>query len=94
MQEHSSRIFGDIVDALGSCIQSSFTSQPLPVQLPFGITSSSSSTSIANNSSTGSHVTTAGGVAVSGGQQLHLFNIRGTNIQVPVLPKTAYIKAT
>lgn len=94
MQEHSSRIFGDIIDALGSCIQSSFSSQPLPVQLPFGITSSSSSTGAANNSGIGGHVTTAGGVAVSGGQQLHLFNIRGTNIQVPVLPKMAHTKAT
>ena len=94
MQEHSSRIFGDIVDALGSCIQSSFAAQSTAssVQLPFGITSSSSSSTVTNNSNMGGHVTPSGSMAVGGSRQLHLFNIRGTNIQVEVLPKNAHIK--
>ena len=90
MQEHSSRIFGDIIDALGNCIQHSFTSQPPPVQLPFGITSSSSSTNVTNNSN--NTLPAAGGVASSSGRQLHLFNVRGNNIQVEVLPKSAHTK--
>jgi len=87
MQEHSSRIFGDIVDALGGCIQHSFASQPPPVQLPFGI---SSSTTAANSGSGGGPGPTA--ITTGPGRQLHLFNVRGNSIQVEVLPKSALTK--
>ncbi len=89
MQEHSTRIFGDIIDALGSCIQHSFTSQPLPVQLPFGI-SSSSSTSGANNGNNALPLPSS--LSVTSGRQLHLFSVRGNTIQVEVLPKSAHTK--
>ncbi len=89
MQEHSTRIFGDIIDALGSCIQHSFTSHPVPVQLPFGITSSAS-TGITTNSS--SALPLPGSVSLTSGRQLHLFSVRGNTIQVEVLPKSAHTK--
>ena len=49
MQERSSKIFGDIIDALGGFIQSNFTSAVSPtLQLTFGISASSSSNPLSN----------------------------------------------
>ncbi|CAI8001450.1 Protein MON2 homolog [Geodia barretti] len=86
MQEHSSRIFSDIINAVGGFIQSYLTSVPAAsVQLPFGITSSGGG---AINSSTG-HVTS---LPTLSGRHVHMFTIRGTVIQVEALPPNSHHK--
>ena len=86
MQEHSSRIFSDIINAVGGFIQSYLTTVPAAsVQLPFGITSSGGG---AINSSTG-HVTS---LPTLSGRHVHMFTIRGTVIQVEELPLNSHHK--
>ena len=86
MQEHSSRIFSDIINAVGGFIQSYLTTAPAAlVQLPFGITSSGSG---AINSNTG-HVTS---LPTLGGRHVHMFAIKGTAIQVEALPPNSHVK--
>ena len=86
MQEHSSRIFSDIINAVGGFIQSYFSSASVAtVQLPFGITSSGSGSI---NSNTG-HVTSA---PTAIGRPVHMFNVRGTVVQVESLPPNSHNK--
>ena len=86
MQEHSSKIFSDIINAVGGFIQSYFNTVPVAtVQLPFGITSSSVG---AINSNTG-HVTST---PTMSGRRVHMFNVRGTTVQVESLPPNSHNK--
>ena len=86
MQEHSSRIFSDIINAVGGFIQTYFsTAIPTTVQLPFGITSSAGG---AINSNTG-HVTST---ATFSSRQVHIFSVRGTPLQVESLPPNSHSK--
>ena len=86
MQEHSSKIFSDIINAVGGFIQSYFTTPtPSSVQLPFGITSSAGG---AINSNTG-HVTAA---PTFSGRHVHMFSVRGNALQVESLPANSHSK--
>ena len=83
MQEHSSRIFSDIIDAVGGFIQSYLTTTPAaPVQLPL------SSSGGAINSNTG-HVTS---LPTLSGRHVHMFTIKGITIQVEALPPNSHSK--
>ena len=84
MQEHSSKIFGDIIDALGSFIHSNFTLTSPMVQLPF------SSSGVAGSNSTG-HMTPSG---PSSSRQMHMFTVRNTTIHVESLSPSAFTKPT
>ena len=86
MQEHSSRIFSDIINAVGGFIQSYLTSTTVStVQLPFGITSSGGG---AINSNAG-HVTAAPSFS---GRKVHMFTVRGAVLQVEGLPPNSHKK--
>ncbi len=82
MQEHSSKIFCDIIDALGGFIQSTSAITSPVVQLPFGITSSPSLSTSGSSSSLGqaSH-----SVPVGGARHVHLFSFRSVSMQVDAL---------
>ena len=86
MQEHSSKIFGDIIDALGAFIHSNFTLTSPMVQLPFNISSSG----VAGGNSMG-YVTPSG---PSSSRQMHLFTVRSTTIHVESLSPSAFTKPT
>ena len=89
MQEHSSKIFGDIVDGLGGFIQSNLTSQMIHSSL-MAITSSSSSslpTGVTNNS--GGHMTSGG---VAGGHMMHMFTIKNMTLHAEFLPVNSHNK--
>ena len=86
MQEHSSRIFSDIINAVGGFIQSYFTAPvSSSVQLPFGITSSASG---AINSNTG-HTSA---MPTFSNRHIHMFSVRGNPLQVESLPANSHIK--
>ena len=86
MQEHSSKIFGDIIDALGGFIQSNFTLTSPVVQLPFNISSSG----VAGSNSV-VHVAPSG---PGSSRRMHLFTVRNTTVQVESLPSNAFSKPT
>ena len=86
MQEHSSKIFGDIIDGLGGFIQSNLTSQMIHSSL-MSITSSTPSTGITNNSS--SHVTPGG---MAGSHHMHMFTIKNMSLQADFLPANSHSK--
>ena len=79
MQEHSSKIFGDIISAMGGFIQSNLAILSPVVQLPFsqsfGI---AASPSVINNSNS-SHVISS---TSSGERHMHMFSIRSISLQV------------
>ena len=81
MQEHSSKIFSDIINAVGGFIQSYFSTS---TQL-LGIMSS---TSGSINSNTG-HVTV---MPSTGGRHVHMFNVRGNVLQTESLPHNSHCK--
>ena len=86
MQEHSTKVFGDIIDAVGGFIQSYFTSHM--VHISYGIMSSSATTGVTNNSSTG-HMTSS--ISASG-RPVHIFSVKSTSVQVESLPSNAHNK--
>lgn len=86
MQEHSSKIFGDIVDGLGGFIQSNLTSQMIHSSL-MAITSPAPSTGVTNNSS--SHVISGG---VAGTPHMHMFTIKNVTLQAEFLPQNSHSK--
>ena len=91
MQEHSSKIFGDIISAMGGFIQSNLAILSPVVQLPFGQSFGiASSPSVTNNSNT-SHVTSS---VSSGERHMHFFSIRSINLQVEALPPNTHNKPT
>ena len=86
MQEHSSKIFGDIIDGLGGFIQSNLTSQMIHSSL-MSITSSSSAPGVTNNSSSNLAV---GGVA--GSHHMHMFTVKNMSLQAEFLPPNSHNK--
>ena len=86
MQEHSSKIFGDIIDGLGGFIQSNLTSQMIHSSL-MAITSSTPPTTVTNNSS--SHMMSGG---VAGGHLMHMFTIKNMTLYAEFLPANSHNK--
>jgi hypothetical protein len=87
MQEHSSKIFGDIIDGLGGFMQLNLTSQMIHSSLmPIKSTSSSSlPTGITNNSSS---LLTSG--VVAGGHMMHMFTIKNMTLHAEFLPANSH----
>ena len=87
MQEHSSKIFGDIIDGLGGFIQSNLTSQMIHSSLMAITSSSSPPTGVANNSS--GHLTSGG---VAGSHLMHMFTIKSMTLYAEFLPANSHNK--
>ena len=87
MQEHSSKIFGDIIDGLGGFIQSNLTSQMIHSSLMAITSSSSPPTGVTNNSS--GHLTSGG---VAGGHPMHMFTIKNMTLHAEFLPANSHNK--
>ena len=81
MQEHSSKIFGDIVDALGGFVQSCFSGAMYHHHTP--------SAAATNSSNNGGHVTGSG---TGSARHMHQFSLRNVNIQAEALPPNAHTK--
>lgn len=80
MQLHSTKIFGDIIDALGGFIQSCLTAPNTPISL----------------TASGSHTAAAGGpsVGIAATDKTTMFTYRNTSIPVLRLPANAAHKPT
>ena len=87
MQEHSSKIFGDIIDGLGGFIQSNLTSQMIHSSLMAITSSSSLPTGVTNNTS--GHLTSGG---VAGGHLMHMFTIKNVTLHAEFLPANSHNK--
>lgn len=87
MQEHSSKIFGDIIDGLGGFIQSNLTSQMIHSSLMAITSSSTPPTGVTNNSS--GHLTTGG---VAGSHLMHMFTIKNMTLHAEFLPANSHNK--
>ncbi len=86
MQEHSSKIFGDI-DSLGGFIQLNLTSQMIHSSLiPITSTSSFSRPTGINNNSSG-HLTSG---VVAGGHMMHMFTIKNMMLHAEFLPANSH----
>jgi len=91
MQEHSSKIFCDIISAMGGFIQSNFAILSPVVQLPFGPSFGMASSPSVTNNSAASHVTSS---VPGSGHHTHLFSIRNVSLQVESLPPNTHHKPT
>ena len=80
MQLHSTKVFGDIIDALGGFIQAYLTASSTPISV----------------SSSGSHTTATSGpsVGVAVTDKTKMFTYRNTSIPVLRLPANAAHKPT
>ena len=80
MQLHSTKVFGDIIDALGGFIQAYLTAPNTPISV----------------SSSSSHTTTTGGpsVGITATDKAKMFTYRNTSIPVQRLPANAAHKPT
>ena len=87
MQEHSSKIFGDIIDGLGGFIQSNLTSQLIHSSL-MAIMSSSPAPGVTNNSS-GGYLATLG---MAGSHHVHMFTIKNMSLHADFLPPNSHSK--
>ena len=86
MQEHSSKIFGDIINGLGAFIQSILTSNPA-TQFPLTVTG-------ANTAGAGGGVVPIPVAIVTGLRPVHVFVVRGLTVQAESLPSNAHQKPT
>ena len=86
MQEHSSKIFGDIINGLGAFIQSILTSNPA-TQFPLTVTG-------ANAAGAGGGVVPIPVAIVTGLRPVHVFVVRGLTVQAESLPSNAHQKPT
>ena len=80
MQLHSTKVFGDVIDALGGFIQACLTAPSTPVSV----------------SSSGAHTSATGGpsVGIAATDKTTMFTYRNTSIPVLRLPSNAAHKPT